>query len=157
MDKLTLRGQYIVTRPATAPTPQLRLGGLSGLANLSDGRQLLAVADDADYPRVFRLSVRDSGNSFRVDTTGIIYLESSAAAPSRLDPEAIAVTRDGHLLITSEGSASEQPRLPPAILEYSGDGQFVRQLPVKPRVLAERARADDGRRPRKCRFRIARA
>ena len=43
------------------------------------------------------------------------------------------MTRDGHLLITSEGSANEEPRLPPAILEYSGDGQFVRQLPVKPR------------------------
>ena len=132
-DVLTLRGQYVVPRPATAPTPQLRFGGLSGLANLSDPRQLLAVVDDHDYPRVFRLSVRDRGTSFEIDTTSVIYLESSAAAPLTLDPEAIAVTRDGHLLITSEGAASKEPRLPPTILEYSGDGQFVRQLPVKRR------------------------
>ena len=38
------------------------------------------------------------------------------------------------MLISSEGFGLE-PRLPPAILEYSRDGRFIRQLPVPPRVV----------------------
>jgi 3-phytase len=134
VEPLVFLGQYVVPAPASPPAPQLRFGGLSGLTTSRDGRELLAVADDHRYPRVFRLLVTNRAKTFRVDVAGVIYLGASPAAPPNLDPEAIAVTRDGHLLITSEGSANEnEPRLPPSILEYSGDGRFVRQLAVKAR------------------------
>jgi hypothetical protein len=70
-DALTLAGQYVVpSNPAAAP--QLRIGGLSGLASLGDGRELLAVADDRDYPRVFRMAVSAAGGAFRVEVSRII-------------------------------------------------------------------------------------
>jgi hypothetical protein len=111
----------------------VRLGGLSGLASQRDGHELLAVADDRNHPRVFKLSVFARANQFRVNVAGIIHLQPSPAAPAKFDLEGIAVTRDGHLLLTTEGEGDEEPRLPPAILEYSRHGTFVRQLPVRPR------------------------
>jgi hypothetical protein len=132
-DAWALTAQYVVPRPAAPEAAQMRFGGLSGLASLRDGRELLAVADDRDYPRVFDLRVDDMSDRFRIRTAGVIYLEAAAGAPSKLDPEGIAVARDGHMLITSEGVANEEPRLPPSILEYSRRGAFVRQLPVRSR------------------------
>jgi hypothetical protein len=131
-ETLTLAGQYVVPQNLTAP-PQLRVGGLSGLASLNNGRELLAVADDREHPRVFRMAVSAAGDPFRVDVSTIIYLKPAVGAPTQLDPEGIAVTRDGHMLITSEGVANDEARLPPAILEYSSDGEFVRHLPVRRR------------------------
>ena len=132
-DRWTLGAQYVVARPSTPADVRPRFGGLSGIASLRNGRELLAIADDRDDPRVFRLRVDTGSNQFRVSTSGVIHLEQSARAPSKLDPEAIAVSREGHLLITSEGVANEEPRVPPSILEYSSRGAFVRQLTVKPR------------------------
>jgi hypothetical protein len=64
-----------------------------------------------------------------------IRLEQHDHAPARLDPEGIALTADGHLLISSEGISTEQLRLPPSITEYSSDGRYIRQLPVRPRFV----------------------
>ena len=110
-----------------------RIGGLSGLAPIGDGRELLAVSDDRDHPRVFRLRISNKAGRLQVATAGVIYLQASPAAPSMLDPEAIAVTRDGHMLITSEGMGNEETRAPPAVIEYGSDGQFIRQFLVRPR------------------------
>jgi glycerophosphoryl diester phosphodiesterase len=69
----------------------------------------------------------------KVEPVGVIALEAAHGAPERLDPEAIALTGDGHILISSEGIGSEEPRLPPALIEYTPEGRFIRQLTVRPR------------------------
>ena len=131
-DAITLAGQFVVpANPTTAP--QLRIGGLSGLASIGNGRELLALADDRDYPRVFRMAVTAGADAFRVEVSKIIYLEPAAASRPHLDPEGIALTRDGHILVTSEGVANDEARLPPAIVEYSSEGRFVRDLRVRDR------------------------
>ncbi|MEX2662215.1 MAG: esterase-like activity of phytase family protein, partial [Vicinamibacterales bacterium] len=71
--------------------------------------------------------------AWHVEPAGTILLETGTGAPARLDPEGIVVTPEGHLLISSEGVGHEEPRLPPAIVEYSADGRFIRQLAVRPR------------------------
>ena len=131
-DPITLAGQFVIPANPTA-APQLRVGGLSGLASIGNGRELLALADDRDNPRVFRMAVSADANAFRVDVERIIYLHPAPAAIRHLDPEGIAVTREGHMLITSEGVANDEARLSPTITEYSSDGQFIRQLSVRPR------------------------
>ena len=142
--EFTLNGQYVLHRPEAA-TSQVRVGGLSGLASLRNGRELLAVADDREHPRVFRMTVTATEGAFRVDVSGIIHLRGSAAAPPALDPEGIAVTRDGHMLITSEGEGGEESHLPPSIIEYARDGTFIRQLRVRRRFLpAERGSMPSG-------------
>ena len=128
----SLAGQYAIPHDLSASL-HVRVGGLSGLASLGNGHELLALADDRDHPRVFRMAVNAETNAFRVDVSGILYLQPAAGAPTHLDPEGIAVTPDGHMLITSEGAANDETRLPPAILEYASDGAFIRPLPVRGR------------------------
>lgn len=129
---LRLAGDYVVPRPA-AGLP-VKLGGISGLAAIREGRELLGVSDDRENSRVYRFRVSGSASDLRVDPVGVITLERAAGAPAKLDPEGIAVTADGHLLISSEGIGNEEPRLPPAIVEYSNDGRFIRQLEVRSRM-----------------------
>lgn len=131
MTTLSLVAEYIVPRPAVPET--VEFGGISGLAAIRDGRELLAVADDRDNSRVYRLRVVGEPPHVRIEPSAVIRLTAATGAPAKLDPEAIAVTSEGHMLISSEGVGNEEPRVPPGILEYSSDGRFIRQLEVRPR------------------------
>ena len=126
-ERSSLAGQFVLA-PAADNAKSVRVGGLSGLTRLEDG-ETLAVVDDREHPRVFRLRV-NAGPGLQVRVGGIIPLQPSPQAPPALDAEGIALTCDGHMLITSEGIGDEEPRLPPAILEYAADGRFIRQLGV---------------------------
>jgi 3-phytase len=108
-----------------------RFGAISGIATLPGGCELLAISDDEDDSRMYRLRVSDTAKGLRVTPVRRIPLERAKGAPTRLDPEGIALTRTGTVLVSSEGFASE-PRVPPSILEYTAEGKFIRQLPVPP-------------------------
>ena len=129
---LTLAGEFLIPPgtafPDVAPS---RFGAISGLATLPGGCELLAISDDDKDPRFYRLALNDAGGSTRVRPVQYIPLQAAAGAPGTLDPEGIALTKAGTVLVSSEGLGIE-PRLPPAILEYLRDGRFVRQLPVPP-------------------------
>jgi hypothetical protein len=125
----SLAAEFVI--PKVPPQlSQARLGGLSGLVALREGREFLAISDDHDNSRVFRLRVTGDAPRLAVEAVGTIHLEAGAGAPPRLDSEGIALTADGHMLVSSEGIGNEEPRLPPAIIEYSADGRYLRQLPV---------------------------
>ena len=104
------------------------------MVSLGDGRELLAICDDSESPRVLRLQVTPSP-VWSVQQVGAIRLEPNSNAPARLDPEGIALTAEGHILISSEGISTADVRLPPSITEYSPDGSYVRQLPVRARFV----------------------
>lgn len=108
-------------------------GGVSGLVLLPSGRELLAVCDDGDDPRVYRLAIEGEGPSFRVTPTEVIRLENPPGAELILDAESLAVTADGHLLIASEGRGDSEPWRPPALIEFGLDGTFIRHLEVRSR------------------------
>jgi hypothetical protein len=127
-----LAASYVAPAPAAdAKGPQF--SGISGLAPLRDGREMLAVADDRDDSRVYRITVDWGDGRLQVSPTGVIPLQRGGGAPNALDPEGIAITRDGHFIVSSEGIGNQEPRLPPALVEYGIDGRFIRQLPVHPR------------------------
>lgn len=143
---LQFLAEYVVPGGPAASTP--KFGGISGLASLAGGRELLGIADDRENSRVYRFKVEGEPPNLRLVPTATITLQSGPGAPAKLDPEGIAVTAEGHILISSEGIGNEEPRLPPAILEYSAAGEFIRQLEVRPRfVPTERGEVVSGVRP----------
>lgn len=103
-------------------------GGVSGLTVDPDRGELIGVSDDREDTRVFRLRVTE--RPFSVEPVGVIRLEHADGAPADTDAEGIARLPNGHLLISTEGIGTREPRQPAVILEYSGDGRFVGQLPV---------------------------
>lgn len=132
---LRLAGEFLIpsgTRfDALGPS---RFGALSGATPLPGGCELLAISDDDEDSRMYRLRVREDAKGLRVTPVQRIPLERAEGAPARLDPEGIALTRGGTVLVSSEGFGTE-PRLPPAIVEYTQEGRFIRQLPVPSRFV----------------------
>jgi hypothetical protein len=130
----TLAASYIVPVPSDQFPPAFN--GISALVPLRDGHEMLALPDDRASSRVYRISVEWTGSSgLAVKLLGAIPLERAEGAPAGLDPEGITITRDGHMIVSSEGVANVEPRVPPALVEYGVDGRFIRQLPVRPRYL----------------------
>ncbi len=125
-----LLGEFLIPPATSFPsiTPP-RFGGISGLATLPGGCELLAISDDDRESRFYRLRVGTTDEGLRVTPVERTFLGRASGAPARLDPEGIALTKSGTVLISSEGIGAP-PRLPPAILEYAQDGRFIRQLPV---------------------------
>jgi 3-phytase/alkaline phosphatase D len=134
--RFTLAGEFLI--PAGTQFEKVgpsRFGAISGIATLPGGCELLGISDDDVDGRFYRFRVTDAKDGVRVTPLQRILLQPSADAPATLDPEGIALTRSGTVLISSEGLGGTGPRLPPAILEYEQDGRFVRQLPVPRRFV----------------------
>ena len=127
-----LAATYIV--PAGAPGTA-QFNGISALAPLRDGHEMLALPDDRQSSRVFRISLERTPSGLTVKPVAAIPLQRGEGAPAGLDPEGIAISRDGHMLVSSEGVGNVEPRIPPALIEYGVDGRFIRQLPVRARYL----------------------
>lgn len=117
--------------PPTSVFPQLRgtkFGGVSSIAFDTRHDELIGLSDDAENSRIFRMKYLEE--PFRVVPTGVALLERGNGAPAKLDPEGLALLQNGDMLVSSEGFGNEEPRIPPAIVEYRRDGSFVRQLAV---------------------------
>lgn len=110
-----------------------RFGGVSGLATDPLTGDLLGISDDRSESRVFvfRLPAIAAGAPFRVALHAYFPLPVAADAPAGLDPEGIAMSgEDGRFFIASEGIQNRVPRVPPAVVEYARNHEFVRQLTV---------------------------
>jgi hypothetical protein len=119
--------------PPTTPFDALnpaRLGGISGLAIDRTAGDLLGISDDHANTRVFVFSLPPARTPFRVDMHAYFPLPVVSGVPDVLDPEGIAITRDGRLFVSSEGAQNREPRVQPGILEYTRGYEFVGQLAV---------------------------
>ena len=125
-----LAGTYIV--PAGGQLAS-QFNGISSIAPLREGREMLALSDEREASRVHRIAVDWSSSGLDIRLLATIPLQRGDGAPPGLDPEGIVVSRDGHMLVSSEGIYNVEPRVPPGIIEYGTDGRFIRQLPVRPR------------------------
>jgi hypothetical protein len=79
---------------------------------------------------VFHLPAITAASPFRVDLHAYFPLPPGDAEPDALDPEGIAITRTGRLFISSEGLGDRSPRVPPSVIEYTRNYEFVRQLGI---------------------------
>lgn len=137
VDPLTfsLAGQFNIPPLGRYPTGfGLPFGGISGLAAYANGQEMLGISDDRDGLRAYRFRIGGEGESFRVDLVGQISLDAVASGVAGLDPEAIAILPNANILIASDGIGTE-PRIPPAIVEYTRHGAFVRSLPIRDRFV----------------------
>lgn len=134
-ETLALAGEFhIPSGGRFPPVIGLPFGGLSGLAPFGDGRWF-AICDERDGGRMYRLRITGEGPSFQVTPEEVIGLETGGSAPARIDGEAIVVTPNGTLIVASEGAGNQQPRIPPALVEYDKGGAFLRQLELPERFL----------------------
>lgn len=132
----SLRGQFNIPPLTEFPEASgLRFGGISGLAPTGKAGEFLAISDDDDNARVYRLRASGDGSDFRVQALDCIKLQFPGAGPSYLDPESLVLTPDGRMLIVSEGMGNAEPRVPPAVLEFGPDGTFLRSLAVPDRFV----------------------
>ncbi len=97
--------------PIEAKGPQFN--GISALAPLREGHEMLALSDDREDSRVYRIGFEWTTTGTHVKPLQTILFQRGGTAPV-LDPEGIAVTRDGHMLVSSEGIGNQEPRVPPA-------------------------------------------
>lgn len=133
---LSLIGHYSL--PAISDRDPLRLarpGGVSGLAVDPATGEIVGISDDPQDNRVFIFEVSKPGAPFRVDLRAYFPLPSGPGAPAALDSEGIAITRSGHMFISSEGLPRREPRVPPAIVEYTRRVDSVGPLTIPSKFL----------------------
>ncbi len=125
------------------------VGGISAIAYDVPSDRLYALSDNRDRPRFYTLKLPDlfdpiaqSSNPPTPQTLSVeavTYLTDATGTPYRagtLDPEGMAITPTGTLLISTEGSPSRQ--IPPAIGEYDiATGQLQTPILVPPRYLPD--------------------
>ena len=132
-ERYTLAAEFLIpTGTAFSAAGALPFGGISGLAVIPDTQELLAISDDRDNSRVYRLKWTTSP-SFSITPTGSIPLQRVPGGAERIDPEGIALSGSGTMFVSTEGLADAEPRTPPTITEYSLEGRFLSELPVPAR------------------------
>ena len=107
-----------------------RFGGISGLMLDPSTGELLGVCDEGAPNRVFVFRPDLAARPFRVDLKSYFPLPLGPGAPERLDPEGLAMTRAGRLFVASEGFGRVEPRVPPAIVEFTRRADYVGRLAV---------------------------
>ena len=129
---LQFLGQQIV--PTGTEFEGTEFGGLSGFAYDERRDVYYALSDDPsqfDPARFYTLRIGVSGGAPSVQILGVTTLRDASGqpfAPLSLDPEGLALTKRGTLVITSEGIANRL--IDPWVREFGLDGRELRALPV---------------------------
>ena len=129
---LQFLGQQIV--PTGTQFEGTEFGGLSGFAYDERHDVYYALSDDPsqfDPTRFYTLRIGVSGGAPSVQILGVTTLRDASGqpfAPLSLDPEGLALTKRGTLVITSEGIANRL--IDPWVREFGLDGRELRALPV---------------------------
>ena len=139
---------------ATGPTPELEflgqaivptgttfagttVGGLSSIAYDPAENVFLSISDDQGVlsPVRFytlRVDVSDGrlqdGDVQFLDVTPLEDANGQPFAPTSVDPEGIALAKDGTLVVTSEGFSTRL--IDPFVRRYARDGSFLGALPL---------------------------
>lgn len=124
------------------------VGGISAIAYDLPRDRLYALSDNRDRPRFYTLKPPNFRANLKADlqtsapaltVESVTYFKDNQGnpyAPGDFDPEGMALTPTGTLLISSEGSATR--RIAPAIGEYDlVTGQIKTVLPLPVRYLPD--------------------
>ena len=133
--RLQFLGQAIV--PTGTTFAATTVGGLSSITWDAHRNVYYAISDDPSQfqPARFytiRLDIGDeqltSGDVHFEGLTTFLAPDGQPYAPFSLDPEGLALTKDGTLIATSEGYTDRL--IPPWVRQYSLDGRYLGDLPV---------------------------
>jgi hypothetical protein len=112
-----------------------RPGGVSGIAVDPTTKEIIGISDDHPDNRVFIFEMSKPGRPFQVDLRAYFPLPLGPGAPSEQDSEGIALTRSSHMFISSEGLPRIEPRVQPAIVEYTRRVDYVGRLTIPSKFL----------------------
>lgn len=116
------------------------VGGISAIVYDIPSDRLYGLSDNRDRPRFYTFRTTNLNTETpTLSVESVTYLkdiEGNPYAPGKLDPEGMALTPTGTLLISSEGSPRQ--RIEPAIGEYDLDsGQLKQVLPLPTRYIPD--------------------
>ena len=134
---LEFRGQAIV--PSGTTFANTIVGGLSSITYDEKRGVYYTVADDPASVRYYTvaLDIRDgrltNGDVRFEKVTTLLAPGGQPYAPTSIDPEGLALTKDRRLIFTSEGIANTG--VAPFVRRYGLDGRFEADFPVPPEFL----------------------
>ncbi|MEL6491970.1 MAG: esterase-like activity of phytase family protein [Cyanobacteria bacterium J06621_3] len=120
------------------------VGGISAIAYDVASDRLYGLSDNRDRPRFYTFTLsgqlaNNRQNPLTLTIESVTYLKDANGDPYEplmLDPEGMALTPAGTLLISTEGSPKRQ--ISPAIGEYDiSTGQIIKTIPVPARYLPD--------------------
>ena len=118
---------------------ETEVGGLSGLVYDKANDIYYALSDDRSQrnpARFYTLAIDlsdgtlDEGDVTFQNVTTLRDEMDAPYAENAVDPEGLALTRDGTLLVASEGNVDAKPMAPPFIRHYSETGEFAADIPL---------------------------
>jgi hypothetical protein len=119
---------------------ETEVGGLSGITYDSRKNVYYSISDDRSEKspaRFYTLKIELSRNALQavdiVDVTTLLNSDKEPFAALSLDPEGIALTRNGRLFISSEGDANQL--VEPFVNQFLLNGRQVLELPVPDKFL----------------------
>lgn len=115
-------------------------GGISGVAYDASSGNWIALADARRSPRFYELSVVYDGSALHVQPIGLTRLhdgEGEAFAENVLDPEGIAETPWGTLLISTEADSRREPVEQAKLLEFDVSGRLLRRFELPEKFIVE--------------------
>lgn len=133
---------------------ETELGGLSGLVYDPSTKKLLAISDDRgqiNEPRFYEFDLKLDEKSFSVTPSKVTKLKSKELTyfkKGMTDFEAIALLKNGDILVSSEGGIARNNPLNPEVILFSSIGDYKSQLPVDDKFLPPLAKTDSPRGPR---------
>lgn len=116
------------------------LGGISGVAYDASSGNWIALTDARRRSRFYELSVEYDGSALHVQPVGVTRLqdgEGEAFPENVLDPEGIAETPWGTLLISTEADSRREPVEQAKLLEFDVSGHLLRRLEVPEKFVVE--------------------
>lgn len=122
------------------------VGGLSGITFDSAREVYYALSDDRsgiNLARYYSVDIDvsdgtlDDGDVTFLAVTTLRDKNAKPFAPGSVDPEAIEMTRAGHLYISSEGDANSDPVIDPFVNRFNPAGKENRALPVPDKFLPD--------------------
>jgi len=121
-----------------------QVGGLSGLTYDPSKNVYYSISDDRSQinsARFYTLDINlsdgelNTGDVTFEDVTTLLNASGQPFAPTSLDPEAIRLTDDGTVFISSEGDVEASPQVNPFVNEFSLTGEQLRELPIPQKFL----------------------
>lgn len=129
-----------VTFPTKTTFKRTEVGGLSGITYDSRKNVYYTISDDRSQKapaRFYTLKIELGGGSLKkVDVVNVTTLLKADGKPFPeliLDPEGIALTKDGKLFISSEGYVDKLVK--PFVNQFSLTGKLLQVLPIPPNFL----------------------
>ena len=118
---------------------ETEVGGLSGLVYDANNEIYYALSDDRSQrnpARFYTLAIDlrdgtlDEGDVTFQKVTTLRDEMGAAYAENVVDPEGLALTREGMLFVASEGNVEAEPMVFPFIRQYSQAGDYIADLPL---------------------------